>query len=134
MNAHLALLQSQLSRLIAPSLFAVADPVALLDARDAAEFESEWLRVHQVLGPTSASVSAVEQAAFKQVYAASGATDFNEFAPLVSEDFGLFARALCQDFSDPWLSGLFACYQQGVFPCGHVQPVTSSLPALLSAT
>ena len=137
MNEYLHHLQSQLPQLISSTLFEVADPVAVLDARDAAEFESEWLRVHHALASpdtaSSASISEVERAAFERVYAACGATDFTELAPAVSEDFGLFARALCRGFSDPWLSGLLSSYQRGVFPSGHVQPVSSPLPALLSA-
>lgn len=104
-------------------------------------FESEWTRVQLLLSerdklsPHSTEVSetihAVEEAAFKAVYSATKATDFTEFAPLVSDDFSLFAHAISRDFHDPWLNGLFRCYLNGKFPAGNISCVDVSIPVLL---
>jgi len=128
-------------KLVCLNLFQFPDPIAVLELRDAPEFESEWMRVHLLLSerdklsPHSTEVSetihAVEEAAFKAVYSATKATDFTEFAPLVSDDFSLFAHAIARDFNDPWLNGLFRSYLNGKFPVGNISCVDVSIPILL---
>ena len=58
------------------------------------------------------------------------ATEVTEFAPEVSEDFGLFARAVHRGFEDAWLSGLFLSYLRGIF-AGIFNPDERDLITLL---
>jgi len=127
--------------LVSKELFALEEPVAALNSRDASDFEVEWLRVHKALSELERSqpmtesarrlMKEIEEESFKTVYTVSGSTEFTKFAPAVSEDFGLLARGLCYGHRDVWLSGLLASYQQGIFPCGRIQPSEKTLDELL---
>jgi len=99
------------------------------------------MRVHNALNelesnrPISAKarqfILEIERAAFDAAYSATGAANFSEFAPTISEDFGLLARGLCYDFQDAWLSGLAESYRRGTFPCGRLQQSPKSLVDLI---
>ncbi len=141
MQQILTRLLEQTPTLVCSRLFQFPDPITVLELRDAPEFESEWMRVHRLLlehdklppHPTEVSetIHAIEEAAFKAVYSATQAKDFTEFAPLVSDDFSLFAHAIARDFHDPWLNGLFRSYRNGKFPAGSISCVDVSIPVLL---
>ena len=66
------------------------------------------------------AINDIEEVAFKAVYSATTNKGYTEFAPFVSDDFGLFARAVCHDFHDTWLAGLFSSYRRGIFPSGTI--------------
>ena len=131
-------LKTRIPDLVTPAHFVLENPDSALELRDHSEFEREWLRVFEALHaseipePAMRAVTEIERTAFETVYAVTQSSNFTEFAPAVSEDFGLFARAVHLDYHDPWLSGLFACYQRGVFPCGPIQPVNTRLSELLA--
>jgi hypothetical protein len=130
MEHDLPKLRDRIPHLICADMFNMSNPEESLDDRDSPQFESEWLRVYYALAKLDAqcsplalqAVHTIENIAFKAVYSATGAIDFTEFAPAVSDDFGLFARAVCHDFNDPWLTGLFSSYKQGVFPSSGICP------------
>lgn len=141
MLGHIEKLRTRISDLVRAELFALENPEAALNSRDTADFENEWLRVHNALSKleqgqllsesTRQLIHDIERVAFKTVYAVTGAKGFTEFAPAVSEDFGLFARALCFDYQDAWLNGLLVSYQRSVFPCGRIQPSEIGLEELV---
>jgi hypothetical protein len=104
-------------------------PAVLLDARDAPEFEQEWLRVDSALakltdGVELPDVAAIRKAAYLKTFEAVREP---ELAACVSDDFGLIAAALATDYSDPWLTGLWLSYKTGVFPGSKVNPSTERL-------
>lgn len=140
MNEYLHHLKCQIPALICPSLFADQDLDAALTARDSPGFETNWIHAYESLSGSEAKIDEntaalildVEKTAFLQVYAATGASDFTELAPVISEDFGLFARALVHDAPNPWLSGLFSSYRKGILPHGDVEPVAVPLRTLIN--
>lgn len=115
-------LEQKIALLINQKLFEGVDLDLVLTSRDESAFETEWLRVSQMLDKADFSeadqqtIKQIEKAAFLRVYAVTQSKDFTELAPLISDDFGLFARALIAGIDDPWLNGLFASYKSGVIP------------------
>jgi len=108
-------------------------PALLLNARDAPEFEREWLRVDRVLAKLNNSVeppevTAIRKAAYLKTFEVAQEP---EFAACVSEDFGLIAAALAIDYSDPWLTGLWLSYRAGVFPGSKINLSTEKLQATI---
>lgn len=118
----IARLEQEIALLINQKLFAGVNLDFILDCRDEATFETEWLRVSQLLDKAEYSetdqqnIKQIEKAAFLRVYAVTQSKDFTELAPLISDDFGLFARALITGIDDLWINGLFASYKSGVIP------------------
>ena len=93
----------------------------MLDSRDAAPFDSEWVRVHELvtqheLGPSPA-VDALRESAFKRAFAITESPDVCGY---ISDDFGLIADAARADVSDAWLAALAASYASGVIPHGEL--------------
>lgn len=141
MQEILTQLLQEAPRIVHPALHHVPDPAGALEHRYSPQFESDWMRVHDLLTERAklsphppeinAAIHSIEEAAFKAVYSATLATDFTEFAPLVSDDFSLFAHAIARSFHDPWLSGLFHCYMKGQFPTGSISCVDVPIPVLL---
>lgn len=118
----IARLEQKIALLIDQKLFEGVDLDLVLTSRDDSAFETEWLRVSQMLDKADYSeadrqtIKQIEKTAFLRVYAVTQSKDFTELAPLVSDDFGLFACALITGIDDPWLNGLFASYLSGVIP------------------
>ena len=110
-----------------------AVPAVLLDARDAPEFEGEWLRVDSALARLTGrveppGVAPIRKIAYLKTFEV---TKDPELAACVSDDFGLIATALAVDYSDPWLTGLWLSYRAGVFPASKIDPSTETLQATL---
>lgn len=141
MQPALTHLLQETSKIVCAALFQHSDLAMAIELRYIPEFESEWLRVYRLLyeyhklTPHSPEVSdvihTIEETAFKAVYAATKAGNFTELAPLVSDDFSLFAHAVAREFHDPWLNGLLHGYMHGKFPSGAISCVDVSLQTLL---
>lgn len=139
--SKLVTLRTRIQDLIQPQLFDRIDQLSALESRDDPVFEAEWLRIHvkmttvEVDHPLPNDVELVireiERAAFDAVYSIIDLSDFTEFAPLISDDFGLIARAIHYGLRDDWLSGLLATYLQGEFPSGPVLSSDRSLEELI---
>ena len=85
----------------------------MLDSRDSAEFESDWLKVFQTLeekqfsADNLAAIENVREIAYKKTFAA---TNCSELAAYVADDFEMIAKSLLSDYTDEWLNGLFLSY------------------------
>lgn len=92
----------------------------LLDFRDEVEFDSEWMRIYDVLEQysmdedTEKEIAEVRQAAFQTAYDLSNSSDI---AACVSDDFEIICKAYVIGLKDRWMNGLVKTYVQHRFPC-----------------
>lgn len=105
--------------------YAELDIDTLLDSRDSAPFDAEWVRVYKELEALKKSQSvggtdstAIREQVFMLVYNMSGS---GELAEYVSDDFGLIADAKALNYSDPWLMLLISKYESATIPCGDLR-------------
>jgi hypothetical protein len=110
----------------------------MLDKRDGADFENDWLRVFREIelreklkplqGEDLAELEAIREIAYKKTFSA---TEHSELASYVADDFELFGKSLFLDFSDEWLNSLFLSYLQGMFPHTKLRPKPNGLELIL---
>lgn len=125
----------QLTALIESGQFLVSVEDAqidlLLDARDGASFESNWVRVSKAAPHADSSVvDSLREAAFKRAF---DVTQHAELAGYVSDDFGLLAQFVFAGDSDPWLVALFQGYVAGQLPHGELVLSSYNLVQSVSA-
>ena len=105
----------------------------MLDARDEALFESEWIRVEELVqqhsNEASPAVDAMRESAYKRAYAITQSPDACGY---ISDDFGLIADAVCAGVSDPWLSALVASYACGRLPHGELPADSRSISEIVA--
>jgi hypothetical protein len=106
-----------------------------LGARDSSEFETNWLRVNELVTQhgrpdnlTATKLKRIRELAFRSAYKFSEHPGFSGY---VADDFDLIGRALFCEVDDPWLSGLLFEYMSGRFPHGRVESVNKGLVTLL---
>ncbi len=106
----------------------------MLDSRDSQEFETDWLRIFQILEQKRFSanelleIEKIREIAYKKTFAATGISDLAAYA---ADDFELFAKSLLADFSDEWLNALFLIYLHGMFPHSKIAPKRSGIELIL---
>ena len=106
----------------------------MLDRRDDAEFEEDWLRVFQKLEGQLFSDNAlteiknIREIAYKKTFETA---NHSELAACVADDFEMIAKSLLADFSDEWLNALFLSYLRGAFPHTKIVPKRSGLELIL---
>ncbi len=110
----------------------------MLDSRDNADFENDWLRVfreielREKLKPLQnedfAKLNEIREIAYKKTFSI---TNHSELASYVADDFELIGKSLFLDFSDEWLNSLFLCYLQGIFPHSKLNPKPNGLELIL---
>ncbi len=106
----------------------------MLDRRDDAEFEEDWLRVFQALkkkffgDDALAEIKNVREIAYRKTF---GTTKHSELAAYVADDFEMIAKSLLSGFSDEWLNSLFLTYLRGTFPHRKIAPKRSGLELIL---
>lgn len=97
----------------------------LLDSRDSSAFETDYLRIlnlvpdEEELGLDDEALAlnnAITRLAFKKTIGLGS----SELASYVADDFDLLARSLQAKVSDPWLHLFFEQYKLGRFPCGKL--------------
>lgn len=92
-----------------------------LDLRDSKEFDSEWIRVYNLVkeqkSEENPKCGKIREEAYKKVY---DTLEDDEIAAYISDDFGLMFDADSLGISDPWLDKLIDSYQRSVFPCGKL--------------
>ena len=109
--------------ILGESTFQNLEHDSVLDAREAAPFDEEWVRVYRKIEnlefePTSDSLTNLREAAFKECFKHTGNP---ELAAMVSDDFGLIGKSILTNYQDPWLSGVLAVYLEGKFPSGKIE-------------
>ena len=106
----------------------------MLDRRDDAEFEEDWLRVFQILEKKSFTDNAlteiknIREIAYKKAFET---TAHSELAAYVADDFEVIAKSLLADYGDEWLNALFLSYLRGEFPHTKIAPKRSGLELIL---
>ena len=107
--------------------FTALDIEELLDNRDAAPFDEEWMRVYREIealkeqkGYSAESEkynAEIREHVFRKVYDLS---EDSELAGDMSDDFGLIVDSRFLDYSDTWLQNLIAYYQNAKIPSGEL--------------
>lgn len=106
------------------SFFADCDVDELLDMRDDDEFDSEWMRVYNVLNEINIddsdkqTIDSVREESFIRAFNLSGSSDV---ASCVSDDFEIICKAYICGYDDKWLNSLIMSYAQNKFPCGKLE-------------
>jgi hypothetical protein len=132
---NLAELKSLLSKSNVLNFIASDEEIdEMLDRRDDAEFEEDWLRVFQALEKKTfvaddlTEIKNIREIAYKKTFEA---TNHSELAAYVADDFEMIAKSLLADFSDEWLNALFLSYLHGAFPHTKITPKRSGLELIL---
>lgn len=99
----------------------------LLDNRDAAVFDAEWIRVYKAVESMKHAENyseedkenniKIREQVFLMIYEFAEDSDL---AGYVSDDFGLISDARVLGYQDLWLDKLVACYEKGMIPCGSL--------------
>lgn len=105
--------------------FDTLDIDELLDNRDAAVFDVEWIRVYDAIESLKNLVNypeaeketnaKIREQVFRMLYEFTSDSDL---AGYVSDDFGLISDAKLLGYKDLWLDKLVACYEKGIIPSG----------------
>lgn len=96
----------------------------LLDMRDDDEFDSEWMRVYNVLNKINVGhsekqiIDSIREKSFLKAYSLSESSDI---ASCVSDDFELICKACINGYDDKWLNSLIMSYAKNKFPCGKLE-------------
>lgn len=113
-----------------PELFAQFDPDDLLELRDEAVFDAEWMGVFRQLEKLSyreADLQIINEIRKQSYLKAYQATNSGELAACVSDDFELVAKAYVSSVDNTWLNAVILCYADGRFPCGEMMERTGSI-------
>lgn len=99
----------------------------LLDNRDLAVFDTEWIRVYNVVESLknegnyseeeNKNNTKLREQVFQMIYEF---TNDSDLAGYVSDDFGLISDARLLGYNDLWLDKMVACYEKGSIPCGSL--------------
>ena len=99
----------------------------LLDNRDLAVFDTEWIRVYNVVESLknegnyseeeNKNNTKLREQVFQMIYEF---TNDSDWAGYVSDDFGLISDARLLGYNDLWLDKMVACYENGSIPCGSL--------------
>ena len=110
--------------IINKSFFADYDVDELLDMRDDDEFDSEWMRVYNILNEINIEdsekqiIDRIREKSFILVYNLSESSDI---ASCVSDDFEIICKACISGYDDKWLNSLIMSYVKNKFPCGKLE-------------
>lgn len=102
----------------------------LLDMRDDEEFDSEWIRVYNVLNQVEVeqdekkTIDAIREKSFLMAYNLSESSDI---ASCVSDDFEIICKAYFLHYNDNWLNSLIMSYAKGEFPCGKLNIINNGV-------
>ncbi|MBR3833836.1 MAG: hypothetical protein IKJ73_05935 [Lachnospiraceae bacterium] len=99
----------------------------LLDNRGLAVFDTEWIRVYNVVESLknegnyseeeNKNNTKLREQVFQMIYEF---TNDSDLAGYVSDDFGLISDARLLGYNDLWLDKMVACYEKGSIPCGSL--------------
>ncbi len=106
------------------NFFVDCDINELLDSRDKDEFDSEWMRVYNILNEISIedsekqTIDSIRKKIFLQVY---NLLESSDIASCISDDFEIICRACVSGYDDKWLNSLIMSYAKNKFPCGKLE-------------
>lgn len=96
----------------------------LLDLREEAEFDTEWMRVYNMLKQKEVNdiykddINTICEKAYLAAYELSNSSDI---AGYISDDFELISKAYIVGLNDEWLNALIRSYTEDEFPCGRLK-------------
>ena len=114
------------NQIIKKGFFDDYDLDMLLDMRDDEEFDSEWIRVYDILNQVEMEQNtkkAIDDIREKSFLIAYNLSDSSDIASCVSDDFEIICKAYVLDYNDNWLNSLIMSYARGEFPCGKLNMV-----------
>lgn len=106
------------------SFFVNCDVDELLDLRDSDEFDSEWMRVYNILSEIDIGdfqkqlIDSIREKSYLQAY---NLLDSSDIASCVSDDFEIICKACISSYDDKWLNSLIVSYAKNKFPCGKLE-------------
>ncbi len=106
------------------SFFVDCDVDELLDLRDNDEFDSEWMRVYNILSEIDIGVfekqiiDSIREKSYLQAY---NLLESSDIASCVSDDFEIICKACISNYDDKWLNSLIVSYAKNKFPCGRLE-------------
>ena len=112
------------NEIIYMSFFADCNVDELLDLRDDDEFDSEWMRVYNVLNEINIGVSekqTIDSIREKSFLRAYNLLESSDIASCVSDDFEIICKAYISGYDDEWLNSLIVSYAKNKFPCGKLE-------------
>lgn len=112
------------NEIINMSFFADCNVDELLDLRDDDEFDSEWMRVYNVLNEINIGVSekqTIDSIREKSFLRAYNLLESSDIASCVSDDFEIICKAYISGYDDEWLNSLIVSYAKNKFPCGKLE-------------
>ena len=117
-------------KIITPDMFIDKDIFKLLDLRDEIAFDSAWMTAfYKVEGQCVAEeiksiIDKIRECSFLCAYDASNS---DEIASCVSDDFELLTKCYILGVNDFWLNSVILSYSNHIFPCGIIKPVHVSV-------
>lgn len=122
--------------LLSENIFVIDDIELILDYRDEADFDGEWIRNYNAIDEkkdlidleSKELIEEIREVSFKAVY---DAAQSGELAAYVSDDFGLMAEALVVNYNDEWLNALGKTYVEGKIPYGNLKAIKGELSKIL---
>lgn len=122
--------------LLSENTFVIDDIESILNYRDEADFDEEWIRNYNAINEkkglidlkSKELIQEIREVSFKAVY---DAAQSGELAEYVSDDFGLMAEALVVNYNDQWLNALGKTYVEGKIPYGNLKVIKGELSEIL---
>ena len=118
------LIEIESDKIISDTLFENCDIDELLDMRDDEEFDSEWIRVYNILNKAKIEnyekkkIDNIRENSFLKVYDLLQSSDI---ASCVSDDFEIICKAYIICYDDVWINSLIMSYINEKFPCGRLE-------------
>lgn len=110
-------------KIINNRIFYNCDFDELLDLRDEECFDSEWMRVYNLLNNMVVDksyyqiIDEIRKETYLRAYKESNSSDI---ASCVSDDFELIVKAYILNVDDQWLNSIIMLYAKSIFPCGNI--------------
>ena len=124
------LIEIESDKIISDTLFENCDIDELLDMRDDEEFDSEWIRVYNILNKAKIEnyekkkIDNIREKSFLKVYDLLQSSDI---ASCVSDDFEIICKAYIICYDDVWINSLIMSYINEKFPCGRLERTTYNI-------
>ena len=118
------LIEIESDKIISDTLFENCDIDELLDMRDDEEFDSEWIRVYNILNKAKIEnyekkkIDNIREKSILKVYDLLQSSDI---ASCVSDDFEIICKAYIICYDDVWINSLIMSYINEKFPCGRLE-------------
>jgi hypothetical protein len=122
--------------LLSNEIFKIDDIDVILDERDMDIFDSEWMRVYNVIKLKKTLITTeideliekIREISYKIVY---DKTKSSDLAGYISDDFGIIAEALILDVNDEWLNAMAFEYTKNRIPRNSLNPLNGKIDKII---